>query len=137
MISALCIYSSGNFFPVFTFSYKSILSSVLACIGLGLITLSAGLFKKFQTTINPLKPENASYLVTTKTFKLSRNPMYLGMLILLIAASIQFNPIGGFLICAGFISFITLYQIIPEEEAMHNLFGQEFKDYSNKTRRWI
>lgn len=101
------------------------------------MVLSAGLFKKFQTTINPLKPENATYLVTTKTFKLSRNPMYLGMLILLIAASIQFNPIGGLFICAGFITFITLYQIIPEEEAMDNLFGQEFKDYSNKTRRWI
>ena len=109
----------------------------MACIGLGLIALSAGLFKKFQTTINPLKPENATYLVKTKTFNLSRNPMYLGMLILLIAASIQFNPIGGLFICAGFISFITFYQIIPEEEAMDNLFGQEYKDYSNKTRRWI
>jgi protein-S-isoprenylcysteine O-methyltransferase Ste14 len=63
--------------------------------------------------------------------------MYLGMLLILVALSIRFNPMGGILICAGFIGFITKLQIIPEETAMQKLFGEKFHSYCKKTRRWI
>ena len=70
-------------------------------------------------------------------FKFSRNPMYLGMLIILLSISFRFNLIGGIIISLFFYFFITKFQIIPEEVAMNELFGNEFIDYEEKTRRWI
>jgi len=63
--------------------------------------------------------------------------MYLGMLLILVALSIKFNLMGGLLICAGFIGFITKFQIIPEETAMQRLFTEKFNAYCKNTRRWI
>ena len=63
--------------------------------------------------------------------------MYLGMLIVLLSISFKFNLVGGIVISLFFTLFITRFQIFPEEEAMNELFGDEFIEYSNKTRRWI
>jgi protein-S-isoprenylcysteine O-methyltransferase Ste14 len=102
-----------------------------------MLFLAAGLFREHQTTVNPLKPETASQLVTSGVFSLSRNPMYLGMLLILVALSIRFNPMGGILTCTVFIGFITKFQIIPEEIAMQKLFSEKFNSYCKNTRRWI
>jgi protein-S-isoprenylcysteine O-methyltransferase Ste14 len=120
-------------FPIYT-NELSLLSSI---IGVLILFLAGGLFRKHQTTVNPLKPETASHLVTTGVFSLSRNPMYLGMLLILVALSIRFNPMGGILICAVFVGFITKFQIIPEETAMQKLFSEKFNAYCKNTRRWI
>jgi protein-S-isoprenylcysteine O-methyltransferase Ste14 len=90
-----------------------------------------------QTTINPLEPRQASSLVTSGIFKFSRNPMYLGMLIILLSITFKFNLIGGMIASLFFYIFITKFQIIPEELAMNELFENEFIDYSKKTRRWV
>ena len=63
--------------------------------------------------------------------------MYLGMLIILLSISFKFNLIGGMVISLFFYIFITKFQIIPEEDAMNELFGDKFIEYSRKTRRWI
>lgn len=102
-----------------------------------MLFIAAALFRKHKTTINPLKPDSASHLVTSGVFRISRNPMYLGMLLILIGITVRFNPIGGGLICLIFWGFITKFQIIPEEVAIQKLFPKEFSVYSNKTRRWL
>ena len=63
--------------------------------------------------------------------------MYLGMLIVLLSISFKFNLVGGIVISLFFYLFITRFQILPEEEAMNELFRDEFIEYSNRTRRWI
>ena len=63
--------------------------------------------------------------------------MYLGMLFILISISIKFNFFGGLIVIPLFIIFITMYQIKPEEDAMHILFDNEFEDYKKQTRRWF
>ena len=63
--------------------------------------------------------------------------MYLGMLIVLLSISFKFNLAGGIVISLFFYLFITKFQILPEEEAMNELFGDEFTEYANRTRRWI
>jgi protein-S-isoprenylcysteine O-methyltransferase Ste14 len=137
LICGLAIYYSRSLisyeFPIYT-NELSLLSSI---IGVLILFLAGGLFRKHQTTVNPLKPETASHLVTTGVFSLSRNPMYLGMLLILVALSIRFNPMGGILICAVFVGFITKFQIIPEETAMQKLFSEKFNAYCKNTRRWI
>ena len=136
-ICGATIYFSKSFFNQF-FSYSNNRISLLLLI-LGLVVFISAVksFKRQKTTVNPLEPRQASSLVTSGIFKFSRNPMYLGMLIFLLSITFKFNLIGGMIVSLFFYIFITKFQIIPEEIAMNELFGNEFIDYSKKTRRWI
>ena len=119
------------------FQGSSVLSFVLILLGFGVLILAARSFKEHSTTINPIKIETASSLVVSGIFNYSRNPMYLGMALILIGLSLKFNPIGGLIFTALFIVFITNFQIKPEEKAMQKIFGEEFINYKNKVRRWL
>lgn len=137
LICALIIYFSSSFFPSYTFPLFNALSILSLGSGLLLIFLAVKSFKKAQTTINPLQPDLASSLVTDGVFKYSRNPMYLGMLFILIFISLRFNLIGGSLVALGFVIYITKYQIVPEEIAMVKLFNDKFIAYKSRVRRWL
>ena len=136
-ICGLAIYLSKSFFNQFYNFNNNIISLFLVILGLAIFLSAIKSFRRQKTTVNPLKPRQASSLVTSGIFKFSRNPMYLGMLIILLAVSFKFNLIGGMLTSLFFYIFITRFQILPEEAAMNELFGNEFIVYSNKTRRWI
>ena len=136
-ICALLIYLSKPIFPELIIKYSNQISLVFLIFGLVIIIISFQRFKKEKTTINPINIEKASSLVTGGIFKYSRNPMYLGMLLILISIAIRFNFYGGMLIVGIFIYFITYFQILPEEKAMLKLFGDDFINYKNKTRRWL
>ncbi len=94
-------------------------------------------FRRAKTTVNPLQPEKASSLVTSGIFSISRNPMYLGMLLILIAGILHFANAITIALVPVFILYMNVFQIQPEETALQNLFGEEFKTYCRKTRRWI
>ena len=137
LICAQLIYLSKPFFPELFFNYSNQMSLFFLISGLIIILISFQIFKKEKTTINPIKIEKASSLVTNGIFKYSRNPMYLGMVLILISISIKFNFYGGLLLVGFFVYFITYFQILPEERAMLKLFGKDFINYKNKTRRWF
>ena len=115
----------------------TLLSYVLFLLGFGILFSAARSFKEHQTTINPIKIETASSLVVSGIFNYSRNPMYLGMALILLGLSLKFNIIGGLIFTALFILYITSFQIKPEEKAMQKIFGEEFLSYKNKVRRWL
>ena len=133
----LLIYFTKSLFPAITNGLLSILSLLSLLIGLSILISAVSSFKKQQTTVNPISIEKASSLVVTGIFKYSRNPMYLGMVLILLSISFKFNLIGGIALTMLFAGYITKFQIIPEEIVMNKLFGDEFEKYKNKTRRWI
>ena len=133
----LLIYFTKSVFPTFTNGLLSILSLFSLLIGLSILISAVSSFKKQQTTVNPISIEKASSLVVTGIFTYSRNPMYLGMVLILLSISFKFNLIGGIALTMLFAGYITKFQIIPEEIVMNKLFGDEFEKYKNKTRRWI
>ena len=133
----LIIYFSKSFSPVYSFENSNMISIIFLLFGLGIFSAAVQSFKKHKTTINPLSPDKASSLVNSGIFSYSRNPMYLGMLLILLSVSFKFNISGGLFISFLFKIYITRFQIIPEEEAMAKLFGEEFITYKNQTRRWI
>ena len=114
-----------------------IISIITLFIGLIFIISAVIQFINRKTTVNPTKPHKTSALVITGTYKITRNPMYLGMLLILLSISFKFNLIGGIVLTMLFAGYITKFQIIPEEIVMNKLFGDEFEKYKNKTRRWI
>lgn len=94
-------------------------------------------FHRHKTTINPLHPEKSSTLVSGGIYNITRNPMYCGMVAFLIAwMSYLENSttlIGVFL----FMWYITKFQIIPEEQMLTQLFGEQFVEYQKRVRRWL
>jgi len=106
-------------------------------IGLILDISSVLLFFKSKATVNPLKPTTSQQLVIQGFFNYSRNPMYLGMVFILLGAVCFFASPMSLVALLGFIYYITKYQIIPEERAMHANFGIDYDNYQQRVRRWL
>ena len=104
----------------------------------GLLDLSSlYLFFKKRTTPNPMKPEFTTGLVTNGLYKISRNPMYLGLLTILIGFAIYLGNLTSFLVLPAFYFVITEMQIKPEERMLEKKFSEEYLAYKNKVRRWL
>ena len=137
MLCVLIIFLSKSIFPSFVFSYKLQLGIFVSTIGFLLLIISIKSFIDNKTTINPLNLKKSTYLVTSGVFRFSRNPMYLGMLLFLLGTAIILNIIGGLIISIFFIFYMNFFQIIPEEKALENLFGKNYRNYRKTVRRWI
>ena len=94
-------------------------------------------FRKQKTTVNPIKVETASAVVDSGIFGYTRNPMYLGLFILLFCFGYFFQNISSILLSFVFVIYMNQFQIKPEERALEQLFGAEYVDYKQKVRRWI
>jgi len=114
-----------------------IASAALLIIGLGINITAFLAFRSAETTINPLKPETAGRLVNTGLYRFTRNPMYLGMLIVLIAWGIWLANWISFFGPVLFIAFITQFQIMPEEQALEKLFPDEYPKFKKSVRQWL
>ena len=137
LVCALGILFSKPFFREYSNVNNSSISILFFLIGIACFFFAIKLFEKHNTTISPLKPEKATSLIVSGIYMYSRNPMYLGMLFILISTSIRFNIIGGIISISTFIIYITKFQIIPEEEQLKRIFGEKFLNYKKKTRMWL
>lgn len=95
------------------------------------------LFRGSATTLSPLAPEQASSLVTDGAFAVTRNPMYVGLAGLLLAHAIERGHPAQLLPLAGFVALIDRCQIVPEERALAEVFGEAYADYRRRVRRWL
>ena len=105
----------------------------------GIVVAIAGAkeLRHYHTTINPTHPENTTHLVTSGIYQFTRNPMYLGMLIVLLGWA---DLLDSFLAYSGaliFFLYISAFQIKPEEDVMKDKFGQKFNQYCGQVRRWL
>ena len=126
-----------NIFPVIEIKNEIAFGSIMIISGLIILLSAIILFKKYKTTITPLKPSKATKLIVSGVYKFSRNPMYLGLLLVLSGISTILNPIGGLSLIPLFILYLNFFQIILEENSMINLFKDECLDYKKNVRRWI
>ena len=113
LIFGFLINYTKDIFPKLVIKNENIFGTCFILIGLGCFLSAIGLFKKNQTTVTPLNPDEATKLITNGIYKYSRNPMYLGMSLVLAGISMIINPIGGLLIIPIFITYINQFQIIP------------------------
>lgn len=110
---------------------------VASLIGFGIAISGVIAFRRAQTTVSPLKPETASRLVTSGVYRFTRNPMYLGLCLVLVAWALFLSSASMLLGPLAFALYITRFQIVPEERMLSKLFGTDFTDYKAKVRRWI
>lgn len=140
LIGILLIFLSKDYILIlYLHPYlQNTLSILFLVIGFVIILSATKEFKKSNTTVNPMKPETSTSLVTSGIFKYTRNPMYLGLSSILLASCFYFSSLLGIIVYVPlFILYITVFQIIPEEEVMKSLFNDEYLDYCSKVRRWI
>lgn len=111
---------------------------------LGLAPLAAGVilniladlsFKRHETTVTPF--ERATALVTDGVFSLSRNPMYLGMVLILAGIVVFLGSLSPWVIVAGFTALLDRVFIVPEEPILRRTFGPIYEDYEKRVRRWF
>lgn len=95
------------------------------------------LFFRAKTTPNPMKPGNTIHLVTSGLYRFSRNPMYLGLLVMLIGWALYLGSLSPPAMLPLFVWLLTKQQIEPEETILMDKFSQEYKDYQQRVRRWI
>ena len=104
--------------------------------GLAMLVAFVG-FLKARTTVNPLNPDKTTALVTSGIYRYSRNPIYLGDVLVLFGWSMYLQSAAALVLIALFVMYINRYQIEPEENALLEKFGQHFESYKRTTRRWI
>jgi protein-S-isoprenylcysteine O-methyltransferase Ste14 len=105
------------------------------CAGVFLNLWTDRLFKNKHTTVKPF--EKSSYLIEEGPFVFSRNPMYLGMTMILLGTSITLGSVIPFIITVVFHFVISLSFILPEEQSLEETFGQDFIEYKKRVRRWL
>lgn len=94
-------------------------------------------FRRANTTVNPLAPENCSRLVESGIFRFTRNPMYLALLMALIGWNIFLGNLWSLVMIFFWVLYIDRYQITPEEEALEAAFGDTFRHYRRRVRKWL
>ncbi len=98
---------------------------------------SLGLFFKAGTTFHPLKPHETSSLVTNGMYRLTRNPMYLGLVLILTGWAILLSQLTPFFLLPLFVWLINSQQIQHEERVLEEMFGDVYGEYKDRVRRWL
>ena len=129
----------SKYTEIVSLDFKGINEFALFFLSGGVLMIGFGIaeFRKSKTTITPLHPDQASRFVTSGIYRFTRNPMYFGMLLILFSIWLYLQNLANSIVLPLYVWFIRKYQIIPEEEALHKLFGEEYQHYQDKVRRWI
>lgn len=141
-ITILCAglaWALAYFTPDFAYALPARLpiAALFALSGLSLDVFCLLAFRKAKTTPSPLAPSKSTSIVQTGPYAFTRNPMYLGLALVLIGLCIYLaNPLA-LLAVIVFVAYITRFQIIPEERLLLGKFGAPYADYIRSVRRWI
>lgn len=139
LICALGMWGIADIWPalIVSFPYQSVVAYSLIAVGLAIDLVSILAFRKAKTTVTPLAPEKTSSLVVEGLYRFTRNPMYLGMLFILTGIAVLLGSPVNFIVLLGFVTYITAFQIKPEEARLEDIFGPEYDQYKQQVRRWL
>ena len=118
-------------------AWRMLTGVALAQASAGVVLAALASMVHARTTINPFAPARASSLVTGGVFRLSRNPMYLSLLLLLAGYAVRLDSPLAWLGPLGFVLYVNRFQIAPEERALRAKFGDAYLRYQERTRRWL
>lgn len=115
----------------------NILGLLIGCIGVSLSIVSVLLFRKYSTTVNPIRFDKTSSLVDKNVYAWSRNPNYLGMLMVILGVALYLHAPYGLFAAGIFVLLINYIQIPKEEAFLLERFGTTYLNYTKRVRRWI
>ncbi|OBU29434.1 methyltransferase family protein [Photobacterium kishitanii] len=136
VVALLTMYGCTIFIPLWQFKTLWLVAIPLIIVAVIIGLLSVLALAKADTTVSPFTPEKTARLVTRGIYQYSRNPMYLSLLFLLIAAVFISGELSTSLVVIVFVLVINRYQIGSEEKILMHLFGDEYRHYCQRVRRW-
>ena len=139
LVFGFLMYVLDRFLPVgeFDFFGRREMGYGLLVVGILIMMMALFQFKRAKTTTDPVHPEKANQLVVKGIFKYTRNPMYLAMLLFLIAFGLRLGNAFNTLLAAGFVYYMNHFQIRHEEAALTKKFGKAYLLYLKAVRRWF
>ena len=137
LISIVLMIVLHKYFPILLIAKGpvSIMSLIVLIFGVSLVFIASRLFTRFKTPIKPF--EESTHLITTGIYKYTRNPVYIGMILILVGIGVYLGTLSPFLVIPFFIYFIRKDFIVKEEAFLLEIFGEEYKSYKKNVRRWI
>jgi protein-S-isoprenylcysteine O-methyltransferase Ste14 len=144
LVLALCaggVWASWRYLPALALPHHEALfswvSAGLATAGAAISLAGVLSFRRAGTTTNPLHPEATVTFVRAGAYRFSRNPMYLGFLLILVGVSLYCASLLAPVVVGAFVGWIDRFQILPEERMLRSKFGAEYDDYARRVRRWL
>src|SRR5262245_6737901 len=131
LVSSLCGTAD------FSFGYRVGVAVVVVCIGMVFGFAAMASFVRAKTTMNPTKPSATSSLVTHGVYSVTRNPMYLSLVLYLVAWVVYLSSWMALLLIPVFMLYINQFQIKPEERVLAALYGSDYAAYKARVRRWL
>ncbi|MBS0342899.1 MAG: isoprenylcysteine carboxylmethyltransferase family protein [Proteobacteria bacterium] len=116
---------------------RTALAVAIALVGAAISAAGITAFRRAQTTLNPMKPDEASSLVINGIYRFTRNPMYVGLLLVLVAWAAFLCAPWALLGPVVFVAYMNRFQIVPEERTLQSMFGEGYARYRTKVRRWL
>jgi len=135
----LLMWAAHELFPILQFEFQALFYFGIGLIVIGLTfdIISFIGFRKNKTTVNPISPEKATSLVIDGFYRFTRNPMYLGMLLVLAGTGLIFATLSPFVLLPFFVLTMNFLQIKPEEKALEKIFSEQYIEYKKRVRRWL
>lgn len=110
---------------------------LLLLLALVFLLPALGGFLRAGTTVDPRTPEQSQQLVTGGLYRISRNPMYVAFVAVLLAWALYLQSLAAVLLVPAYGLWLHVWQILPEERALASRFGARYQAYCRETRRWL
>ncbi len=139
LVLAISMWLVAILLPSLTFRTNTLLwlGGLVIVVGIVVVALGMFAFRNANTTVDPRSPEKASLLVTAGIYRFSRNPMYVGILLVLAGWALVLGSIMSLLFLPVFVVYINRFQIKPEEQTLSGIFNGDYAAYKASVRRWI
>jgi protein-S-isoprenylcysteine O-methyltransferase Ste14 len=121
----------------FPLPWHNALALVAAMIGIALNLAPKIAFQRAATTVNPMRPQAANALVRSGLHRWSRNPMYLGQAMIVLAWALHLQHALAFAMVPAYVLYIGRFQVRAEERALRERFGRDYDDYCRRVPRWL
>ncbi len=132
----LLVFMADRWLPLLTLpAWLSAVAVPFSLAGLAIILWPAVDFMRAKTGMVPFS--DATSLVTGGLYRFSRNPMYLGMGFILLGGALKLGTLGALLPVPFFPLVIRQRYILPEEQFLLAAFGEEYRAYCQRVRRWL
>lgn len=123
--------------PVGGFEVPFLIVFAMALAGCVFVLPAVASFARYDTTVNPQVPSQTTTLVTSGVYGITRNPMYVGMLLILFAFVLWLGAPSAFVIMGAFFLSIDRFQIKAEEHVLSQKFGDDYQNYKGRVPRWL
>ena len=136
---ALAMWLAAAQAPVLAFELPAhrVIAALVASLGAALVLVAGLGFRRAGTTVNPTKPQATTSVVDSGVYRLSRNPMYLGFLLVLAGWAAFLSHVLPFLFLPAYVGYMNCFQIAPEERMLAARFGTGYEQYRQRVRRWL